>query len=75
MVDRFSSSDNLIEVVVSNVECYLVGSKPTGVGNEVLDGVLINGRLNKKVTADSNILMLFKEFSKPLAIKQAIEEA
>lgn len=50
-------------------------SKPTGLGNEVLDGFLVNGRFSKKVTSDSNILLLFKEFSKPLAIKQAIEEA
>lgn len=60
VVDRFSSGDGAIEVVVSNVETYLVKSKPTGVGNEVLDEYLVNGRLNKKVTSDSNILMLFK---------------
>lgn len=72
VVDRFVSKDQAIEVVVSNVETYVVKSKPTGTGNETLDCFLVNGRLAKKVTKDSNILKLFKEFSKPLAIKQAV---
>jgi len=47
-------------VVISNVGSYTVKSQPTGQGNETLDKVLVNGRLSKKVTSNSNILLLFK---------------
>ena len=72
VVDRFANGD--VEVVVSNVECYMVNSQPTGFGNKTFDEYLEHGRLNKRVTKDSNILCFFKEFNKPLAIKQAVEE-
>lgn len=73
VVDRFTKDD--IEVVISNVECHMLKSEPTGFGNRALDDYLEHGRLNKQVTKDSNILCLFKEYSKPLALKQGVEEA
>jgi hypothetical protein len=74
VVDRFTKDE--IEVVISNVECFMVKSEPTGFGNRVLDEWLEHGRLSKQVTKESNILCLFKEYLKPLAIKQqGVEEA
>lgn len=72
IVDRFSSQDGSVELVISNVETYTIKSQPTGHGNAALDQYLDNGRFTKKVTKNSNILCFFKEFSKPLAIKQAV---
>lgn len=60
IVDRFSDPNNQIEVVISNVEAYGLESLPTGSGNAALDKYLTHGRNNRKVTADSNILNLFK---------------
>ncbi len=41
-----------------------------------MDEWLDHGRLSKQVTKESSILCLFKEYSKPLAIKQqGVEEA
>ena len=48
VVDRFMNQD--VEVVISNVECYMLRSEPTGFGNKTLDEFLDHGRLNKKVT-------------------------
>lgn len=49
VVDRFGSSDNIVEVVVSNVEAYCLESRPTGSGNLTFDRYLEGGRLNKNV--------------------------
>ena len=54
----------------------MLKSEPTGFGNLSLDEFLDHGRLNKRVTKESNILCLFKEYNKPLALKQHnVEEA
>jgi hypothetical protein len=53
----------------------MLKSEPTGFGNKALDDYLEHGRFNKQVTKESNILCLFKEYSKPLALKQAVEES
>ena len=51
----------------------MLPSEPTGDGNAALDKYLTNGRLTKKLKTESNIHCIFKEFNKPLAIKQAQE--
>lgn len=60
VVDRFTSQDNSLEVVISNVETYTLKSQPTGFGNASLDKYLDHGRFTRKVTPNSNILCLFK---------------
>lgn len=50
-------------------------SLPTGQGNATLDHYLQFGRLTKKVTPTSNIVNMFKQVNKPLALANAVEEA
>ncbi len=58
-----------VEINIYRVPVFGIESLPNGKGNSSVDHVLENGRLQTQVTETSNILKLFKQSNKPLAIK------
>lgn len=71
-----TDSTDSIDLFIYNVPVFAMPSRPTGTGNLSLDDYLKNGRLETKVTPDSNILKIIRQNSKPLAIKgRNVEEA
>jgi len=75
LIETITSSEGDAYVNIYSVPVWVAPSRPNGCGNDIFDAHLKNGRLEKKVTADSNILKFFKQSSKALAIKaKAVEE-
>ena len=65
----FSDPLNQVEINIYRVPVFAIESLPNGKGNSSVDHVLENGRLQAQATETSNILKLFKQSNKPLAIK------
>jgi hypothetical protein len=69
LVETIMNSEGDAHVNIYSVPVWVAPSRPNGCGNDTFDAHLKNGRLEKKVTLESNILKFFKQSSKALAIK------
>ena len=69
LVETITNPEGDALVNIYSVPVWVAPSRPNGSGNDTFDKHLKNGRLEKKVTPDSNILRFFKQSSKALAIK------
>ena len=75
LIEKITIPDIDAHVNIYSVPVYVAESVPNGNGNNTFDEFLTNGRLEKQVTEDSNILKFFKQCQKPLAIKgKPVEE-